>query len=204
MDDLEIAYDHYKETFTLIKDSEKDRNKIFIILCLLIAGLYLLATEPNSLFQVLKDLVKEYGKTSINFSISIVQSLLWIVLLFYSMRYFQVNSYIERQYNYLHIIEEEINAKIEFTFCREGKSYLDKYPMVLDLIYYIYTWVFPVIYIGIVLYKILMEWVSTYNMRVVLLDTLIAGCIIVASCLYILLLHPIKKKTKQNNVSSKA
>lgn len=204
MDDLEIAYDHYKETFTLIKDSEKDRNKIFIILCLLIAGLYLLATEPNSLFQVLKDLVKEYGKTSINFSISIVQSLLWIVLLFYSMRYFQVNSYIERQYNYLHIIEEEINAKIEFTFCREGKSYLDKYPMVLDLIYYIYTWVFPVIYIGIVLYKIIMEWVSRYNMRVVLLDTLIAGCIIVASCLYILLLHPIKKKTKENNVSSKA
>lgn len=204
MDDLEIAYDHYKETFTLIKDSEKDRNKIFIILCLLIAGLYLLATEPNSLFQVLKDLVKEYGKTSINFSISIVQSLLWIVLLFYSMRYFQVNSYIERQYNYLHIIEEEINAKIEFTFCREGKSYLDKYPMVLDLIYYIYTWVFPVIYIGIVLYKIIMEWVSRYNMRGVLLDTLIAGCIIVASCLYILLLHPIKKKTKENNVSSKA
>jgi hypothetical protein len=204
MGNLEIVYDHYKDTFTLIKDSEKERNKIFIILCLLITGLYLLAIEPNSLFQVVKDLVKEYGKTSINFSISIVQSLLWIVVLFYSMRYFQVNSYIERQYNYLHIIEEEINAKIQFTFSREGKSYMDKYPMVLNLIYYIYTWVFPVIYIGIVLYKIILEWVSRYNMRVVLFDTLMAGCIILASCLYILLLHPIKNKNKTEECSSGA
>jgi hypothetical protein len=198
MDALEIIYDHYKDTFTLIKDSEKERNKIFIILCLLITGLYLLAIEPNSLYQVLRDLVKEYGKTNINFSIAIVQSLLWIVMLFYSMRYFQINSYIERQYNYLHIIEEEINEKIKFTFSREGKGYLDKYPMVLNLIYFIYTWVFPVIYMGIVLYKIILEWTSIHNIRVVMFDSLIAGCIILASFLYILLLHPIKIKTKLN------
>lgn len=204
MDDLSIIYDHYKDTCTLIKNSEKERNKLFIILSLLITGLYLLAIEPNSLFQVIMDLVQEYGKISIRFSISIVQSLLWFVMLFYSMRFFQVNSYIERQYNYLHIIEGEINAKIEFTFSREGKSYMDKYPMVLNLIYNIYTWVFPVIYIGIVLYKIILEWSSRYNIKVVLLDTLIAGCIILASCLYILLLHPIKKKTNQNNIPSGA
>jgi hypothetical protein len=189
MNNLEIAYNHYKDSFTLIKDAEKERSRFFIILCLLIAGLFLFAIEPNSLFQIIKDLSKEYGKTSFNFSITIVQSLLWIVLLFFTMRYFQINSYIERQYEYLHKIENEIDSKIEIDFKREGRSYLDNYPLILNFFYYIYNGIFPLVYLAIVIYKIVYEWFNKYSLQSTILDTVIATIIVIATCLYLMLIH---------------
>ena len=189
MDNLEIAYDHYKETFTYVKEAEKDRNKIFIIVALLITALYLFAIEPDSLYQVVNDFITEQWQISINVGFGTVQSLLWVILLFYSIRYFQINTYIERQYTYLHKLESDIANKVDFIFEREGKGYLDKYPLLLDMIYYIYTWAFPVIYILVVCYKIVLEWVNRFSIGNVLLNTIISGCIILASILYLIMLH---------------
>lgn len=190
MENLEIAYDHYKETFTYTKEAEKDRNKIFIIVALLITALYLFAIEPDSLYQVINDLITEQWQISVNVGFGTVQSLLWVILLFYSIRYFQINTYIERQYNYLHKLESDIANKVDFIFEREGRGYLDKYPLLLDMIYYIYTWAFPVIYILVVCYKIILEWINKFSIGNVLFNTIISVCIIVASILYLIMLHP--------------
>jgi hypothetical protein len=190
MENLEIAYDHYKETFTYTKEAEKDRNKIFIIVALLITALYLFAIEPDSLYQVINDLITEQWQISVNVGFGTVQSLLWVILLFYSIRYFQINTYIERQYNYLHKLESDIANKVDFIFEREGRGYLDKYPLLLDMIYYIYTWAFPVIYILVVCYKIILEWINIFSIGNVLFNTIISVCIIVASILYLIMLHP--------------
>lgn len=190
MENLEIAYDHYKETFTYVKEAEKDRNKIFIIVSLLITALYLFAIEPDSLYQVINDFITEQWQISVNVGFGTVQSLLWVILLFYSIRYFQINTYIERQYTYLHKLESDIANKVDFIFEREGRGYLDKYPLLLDMIYYIYTWAFPVIYILVVCYKIVLEWVNRFSIGSVLFNTIISGCIILASILYLIMLHP--------------
>ena len=49
MDSLELLYDHYKDTFQLIKENEVTRNKMFIYFIVLLSVLYLLAIEPDSL-----------------------------------------------------------------------------------------------------------------------------------------------------------
>lgn len=194
MENLEIAYDHYKETFAYVKEAEKGRNKIFIILALLITALYLFAIEPGSLYQIINEVIREQWQISVNIGFGTIQSLLWVILLFYSIRYFQINTYIERQYTYLHKLESDIANKVDFIFEREGRGYLGKYPLLLDMIYYIYTWAFPVIYIFVVCYKIVLEWVNRFSIGNVIFNTIISGCIIVASILYLIMLHP-----KQNN-----
>lgn len=42
MDTLDVLYDHYKETFSLSKESQGRRNKSFVILCVLEAISFLL------------------------------------------------------------------------------------------------------------------------------------------------------------------
>lgn len=194
MENLEIAYDHYKETFTYVREAEKDRNKIFIILALVITALYIFAIEPDSLYQIINEVIREQWQIGVNVGFGTVQSFIWVILLFYSIRYFQINTYIERQYNYLHKLECDIANKVDFIFEREGKGYLDKYPLLLDMIYYIYTRVFPVIYIVVICYKILLGWINRFSIGNVIFNTVISGCIIGASILYLIMLHP-----KQSN-----
>ncbi|GAA0103200.1 hypothetical protein UT300012_39160 [Paraclostridium bifermentans] len=192
MEQLELAYDHYKDSFTLIREAEKERNKLFILVVLLVTALYLFAIEPNSLYQILKDLIKEHSKVSMNFGFTTIQSLLWIILLFYTIRYFQINSYINRQYDYLHRLENSIDDKVDITFNREGRGYLDNYPKFLDLVYYIYTWIFPLIYICIVSYKIIGEWINSKFSLHILFNSSIAGTIVIATILYLRLIHTSK------------
>lgn len=194
MDNLEIAYDHYKETFTYVKEAEKDRNKIFIILTLLITALYLFAIKPGSLYQIINDVIRGQWQISVDVGLGTVQSLLWVILLFYSIRYFQINTYIERQYNYLNKLESNIANKVDFIFEREGRGYLDKYPLLLDVIYYIYTWAFPIIYIVVICYKIVLEWINRFSIGNVIFNTVISGCIVGTSILYLIMLH-----TKQSS-----
>ena len=189
MNQLELAYDHYKDSFRLIKDAEKDRNKLFIILSLLVTSLYLFAIEPNSLLQIFNDLLKKYSKVDINFSFIIIQSLLWLVLLFYTIRYFQINTYINRQYDYLHNLEKSIDNCLEINFKREGEGYLGEYPKFLDLVYYLYTLIFPLIYMLVVIYKIILEWINLGFSLPIIFNSSIALCIVISIILYLNLIH---------------
>lgn len=198
MDNLEISYDHYKETFGLIKENEKNRNKIFIILSILIAALYLLGVDPQNSYKTLNDLANEHLNIKIYFTSNIVNTLIWIITLYFTVRYFQIVAHIERQYDYLHKIEEEINSKIDTTFSREGKSYLNKYPLLLNIIYYIYTGVFPLIYIIVVSYKLYLEWQLKNNIATFILNGIIGILIIVLTIAYLVVLH--KREVEEANV----
>ena len=99
MDKLDLLYDHYKNSYELSKQYQSDRNKLFIILTLIIALHFLFIIEPDSLLHSLYGWLNESFKINIAIEFSIIQSLLWFVLLYFTIRYYQVNTYIERQYN---------------------------------------------------------------------------------------------------------
>lgn len=199
MERIDIKYDHYKDTFSLIKEDEKERNKLFIILSVVIVGLFLLATDPDTIYSVLNEMVSQHLKATVSFGFYTIQTFLWFILLYYTIRYFQVNSGIERKYKYLHLIEEELESKLGSTFSREGKSYLNQYPLVSNIIYWMYTLAFPMTYVIIVGYKVILEWGSVTNKLCIALDSVIAGLIIVMTVAYVCLLHPVK--WRRNNIT---
>lgn len=74
-------------------------------------------------------------------------TLLWFLLFGFTSKYYQTVLYIERQYGYIHHLEEVISSKYAGTraFTREGKNYLEEYPVFLDWIWILYTITFPLI-----------------------------------------------------------
>ena len=89
---------------------------------------------------------KEYG-IAIDKGSNLFGTMLWLLLFGISSRYYQVVIQIERQYDYIHHIEELLAQKYPGSraFTREGKSYLEKYPLFSRWIWILYTVAFPFI-----------------------------------------------------------
>lgn len=197
MENKELIYDNYKESFALSKKAQSDRDRFFIILVVLIAVLFMLFIDPNTTGTILNGFIKEKLKVDITYSVYIIQSLVWFLLLYFTMRYYQKVIYIERQYYYLHNIESIMSKDISNTFNREGSNYLEQYPLFSDFIDFIYKWIFPILYIVIITIKIISEWTIFNNLINVLLNSLLALLIITMTIFYFIFLHPslIKNKT---------
>lgn len=198
MKELDILYNHYNDTFSILKEKEGKRDKLFMILFLLIMLLFLFSINQNSIYEMIRELVKNQINVSLTFEFNIILSFLWIVLFYSTIRYFQTVVHINRGYEYLHSIERDIDKKIEFKFEREGKSYLDEYPILLEFIYQMYIKVFPILYCIIVYYKIVLEWQNVNYIFNNILNTIMATLIIIVTTFYFFALHPklIKKVVK--------
>jgi hypothetical protein len=162
------------------------------------AALFLLAVDAKGTFETLSPWVK------IEVGVAIVQTLVWILLLYISIRYFQLNMSIERQYAYIHKLERQLQGA-GLSVSREGESYLSGYPKVLDAIHVIYTWVFPLLLILLAAAKAILEWPSPYNIQLaVIIDTIIALIIIVLTILYVYSLKHKPKSSSEDNAIAAA
>lgn len=189
MDKIELLYDHYKDTYQIIKDTQSDRNRLFIIVCIICSIQFLLIASPESMLNLAVAWIKETYKFDISIQISTVQTGMWLILLYFTMRYYQANTYIERQYTYIHKLENKIATLADLSFDRESSSYLDLYPKVLDEIYIIYTWIFPIVYLIIITTKIVIE-VKSFTLNIAsIIDLLMFTCCSSLTILYLGLLH---------------
>lgn len=193
MDKIELLYDHYKETFSIIQNSIKERNRFFVMMFLMMTLHLLFAISPNSVFLLINSfIVNEFGIDISNYML-IIQSLLWLLLLYLTMRYYQVNVYIEREYNYIHLLEHDIEKIAEIKFDREGGDYLANYPKMNDVIDILYKWVFPIIYCLIILSKIVSEFIfiqcKSTSIVSVILDSLFFFSCFLLTILYLVFLH---------------
>ncbi len=189
MDKTELLYDHYKETFSRIKECLNDRNHFFVMVFIVIAVQFLFATSSDTISSVIVSLVQEKYKIDISAQMSIIQSLLWLILLYLTMRYYQINVYIERQYNYIHSLEEDISREAGIKFDREGGDYLSNYPKMNSFMDILYKWIFPIIYCLIICYKIINEYiVSKFSFLLILNTVLFISCFVL-TILYLIFLH---------------
>jgi hypothetical protein len=153
----ELLYDYYKDTYELIKENIKDRNRFFVILFIVMTIQFLLAVSPDSVVSIVVTIIKNTYDIDISNQITIIQNVLWLVLLYFTMRYYQTAVYIERQYNFIHDLEARISELFQTKFDRESENYLNYYPKMNDVIDLIYKWIIPVIYCIIISIKIFIE-----------------------------------------------
>ena len=128
MDKTELLYDHYKETFAIIKSNTIQRNRFFVMVFFVMTLQFLSASSPESISSFMIGIIqKKYG-VDISSQIDVIQSFLWLMLLYLTMRYYQTTIYIERQYQYIYITEKIISDYQHIPFNRESGSYLSDYP----------------------------------------------------------------------------
>lgn len=161
MNNTEILYDHYKDTIEETKKQESRRNKLFIIILIHIFVLFLISYKPESMCNVISDLLMERWQMGFYFSINIIQIVIMISMLYCVIRYYQINIYIDKSYPYIHKLEKELSSQVGNTIEREGKNYLNNYPKTQNIVYYSYKYIFPVLFIIALIYRFIIN--NTWN-----------------------------------------
>lgn len=193
---LEILHDHYKESFSYIREREKQRDRLFILVIAFIGILFLEIQYSDIFSNILGNIKLEFIELNVSIMpISVFLSVTWTYLFITILKYCQTSILIERQYDYLHRLEKKISGFFgnQTIYCRESKAYLDKYPLFSNLVWIFYVVLFPIIIIlsvGLVIY---LEWYKIeapyYHL---IYDALIALGIIASFVLYRIL--PLVKK----------
>ena len=153
---IEILYDHYKDTFENQKSSLQKRNYYTLICLGLIATLSFQMSNPDQSNVISNELIKKnIGDIKIDFSY--INNVLTFALLWVVIMYYQINFLIEKIYKYI----QEIEMK-QFEISREGKTYLDHYPWLSEVVHKIYSIGFPVTLICVSIIK----WSTEKNLIV--------------------------------------
>ena len=194
---LQILAEHYKNTFDFLQNNLKQRNRLFLyVLCILILLLFQLYTPQEA-----SDLMSQFISSKLNMSAQInilfIQSIIWFGLLATTLKYFQSVVFIERQYNYIHQLEEQLSKEYEKkAFTREGDSYLKDYPTFLNWASCLYTIFFPVILLTISSSKIISECkMLGFKQILVWFNVVFFLCIAISVILYLIALHVKKRNT---------
>ena len=194
---LKILSEHYNHTFDFLQSHLKSRDRLFMgVLLILIVMLFQIYT-PKEASGLISQFIsnKLELKTPINFLY--VQSIIWFVLLAMVIKYFQSVVFIERQYSYIHSLENILSKQYgDRAFTREGTSYLSDYPVFLNWASFLYTILFPVILAIVILSKIISEY-NEYGRGEVLIwfNGLVFVLIGISIVLYLYVIHFKKKKS---------
>lgn len=149
MDDvrLETLHDHYKETFQYIRARETLRDRLFLILI----GLYALLAVQIQYPRKFDGTVETISFLGLQVDVSSLPlaaflSGTWVFVLAVVLRYCQTTINIERQYEYLHKLEDVLSPEFgDELYHREGRAYNDQYPAFSDWAWRFYTVVLPVL-----------------------------------------------------------
>lgn len=185
MEKIDIQYDHYKETFKIIRDSEKERNKLFIIVIVHILVMFLFIVKPNEIYQTINEFSKNYIENGLYFGINAIEIFIWISTLYFSTRYFQININIDRKYIYLHSLEKQLSKSLKINFNRESKAYEDRYPILLNIIYWTYRYIFPIIYIVFLIIGAVLS-LKNYTILKIITCVVVSFLLIIMNILYMI------------------
>ncbi len=150
---------HYDDTCVDIKEQVTSRDRWFLFVLALVGVSFFRVVDLEQSSTVLLSLTKSTLGVDILADAPAIGAVLWFLLLAVVIRYFQVNVYLDRRYEYLHGIEKKINeAAGSEIVTREGKSYLRNYPLFSSWTHFLYTWVFPLCLLVVVAVRVSKEW----------------------------------------------
>lgn len=146
-EEVALLHEHYKDTFTYIAGREQRRDRLFVILVLMFALLALQVEYPATVGDALGTVSVAGVEIHVkDLPLAAILDMTWLLTLLVGLKYCQTALAVERQYPYLHRLEEAIALRLEDAelFCREGKAYLRAYPSVLNWAWFCYVILFPV------------------------------------------------------------
>jgi hypothetical protein len=141
----EILHEHYRDTCGVMQGLRASRDRCFyLVIAVLAAALFDVAT-PQGFATAVGDLLKIRLGLSNALDLAYVRSVLWFLLLGLTLRYSQLTLNLERQYGYIHQLEQALQEVVHPAFRREGRAYLEDYPRFLTWAHFLYTVVFPLL-----------------------------------------------------------
>ena len=185
---LSIIHDHYKETFALIRERERLRDRSFgfliMLFALLVVGVYYPAQVGASI-----GVLHLFG-TDIDLKqlpIALLIDATWVFTLTIALGYCRTAAHVERQYPYLHHLEDWMSSALEddTLYRREGRVYFSDYPTFLNWAWFSYVVVFPVVVILGCVVLVTHEWSAlSYSMGHKVFDSAIAILIVASFGIY--------------------
>lgn len=157
---LDILHDHYKETFAHVRERERSRDRLFLWVILLFALLALEIGYPAEFSGSMGSISILGGELDLGaLPLAALLSATWVLTFAVVLRYCQTSVWVSRQYAYVHALEDVISPALGGgnIYRREGKVYLDNYPVLLDVAWVAYVVIFPLIIVlatvGLVLWE---------------------------------------------------
>ncbi|MCL4535293.1 MAG: hypothetical protein M1401_13570 [Chloroflexi bacterium] len=156
---LQVLNDHYKDTFVYIQAYIRQREWFFSAVLLVVVVMLFQIAAPNTSGPTISQGVSKILGFQGNLDVTFLTSVIWFLLLAFVFRYLQVTVNLERQYGYIHQVEEILSYFYNGeTFTREGKFYLERYPLFSDWAHILYQRVFPALLLGVGVAKLVSEW----------------------------------------------
>ena len=193
-----IMYDHYKDTFSIQKENEKSRNKLFIILCVCILVLMLMIIYPNNIYNNIQELCLDKFGINIKFELKVLELFNWFIILYLTIRYYQINTNIEKNYNYIHDLEEKMEKNYKLPIYREGKNYLNQYPLFLTLSYIFYKYIFLMLFNLCIIIKITFSILNKLSLPFLISSFIVGGCLILINTSYFVFNYKLRKGGNEN------
>lgn len=160
MKDLDLLYDHYKVSNSILHKVQYQREIYMRGLLVLEAINFIFLFKSSIVIDIIHGFLNSYNINikSITDLVQVVQIVMWILISYFLVSYFQKNVYIERQYDYISSLEQEITkrSKIKY-FNRESDNYSKEYPLFLDLVDKFYKIGIPLLFLIAYTIKIVSE-----------------------------------------------
>lgn len=198
MDKLNILYDHYKDTFSIQKESEKSRNKLFLVLCICILILMLMIVYPNNIYENLQEFSSDKLGINIKFELKVLELFNWFLISYLTIRYYQINANIEKNYKYIHDIEVKLEKKHKLSIYREGKNYLEQYPIFLTFSYIFYKYVFPILFSICVATKVIFNIINKLSLPFLIISIIVSIFLIIINISYFTFNYKLRKGGKKD------
>ena len=113
---------------------------------------------PDEALEVISQLISNRLNLTTQINFLFIESVIWFSLLAATLKYFQSVVFIERQYDYIHQLEDQISKEYDnHVFTRESASYLKNYPFFLNWTSLLYTIFSPILLVLIIISKIICE-----------------------------------------------
>ena len=144
---LDVLHYHYKESFSYIRERERQRDRLFLVLIGLFALLFFETQYPRGFGGALGPVDVSGAEVDLGaLPLPALLSASWVLALATTLRYCQVSINVERQYSYLHTLEDKISRELgdEEIYRREGGAYAKDYPLFSDWAWVSYVFLFPV------------------------------------------------------------
>lgn len=193
-------YDHYKDTIKYLK-SDLSKRDSFTLYSLIFLIIYFFVefktTDSISLANTWLD--KKIG-LSININYDLLSTGVLLLLFIYILRYFQMNLNIEKQYNYIHKLENDLNTIANRQLItREGFSYLQDYPLLPALIHRLYNFFLP---IGLILFMSFKIVKTCFHITSFLCILNIFIGVLIILCAFLYLLFTFREVPWVNSINS--
>lgn len=179
MDSLELLYDHYKDTFELLTERLKQRDKKFVFSFIISSVLVLLTFNPDEYQCIIVGYVSKQYSVDLTNQFAVLQTFLWVALLYETLRYSQAVVNIERTYVYLDSVEKRISELSSEKFDREVRDYAVNFRLASKYANFIYKYIFPVFSIVVALLKIISEFKNTSAWYFMVIDLILCIAYIV-------------------------